>query len=132
MNIQYYAEHLIPGKDRDKLLFIAGQLSVFDDLFGSCGVDNQQQARDYAPNKPQGICVTIYSDTDPMPDTGHYFTVYADNSVDVMILASYPQWENGGIDPTKPRTIEREDYTTTLDRLLLWLRSQPPSVNTIL
>ena len=132
MSHNYFAEHLIPGNDRDKLLFIAGQLAVFEDLFGSCAVDNQKQAKDYDPNKPQSICVTIYSETDPEPNTGHYFTVYADGTVKVMQLMSFPCFRDGEIDASQPREICREDSSTTLERLLLWLRSQPPSINTIL
>jgi len=132
MSFEYVAEHLIPGKDRDKLLFIAGQIAVFDDLIGSFGVDNQKQAKNYDPNKPQGICVTIYSLTDPEPDTGHYFTVFGDGTVEVMELMSFPCFKDGKIDASQQREICREDSSTTLDKLLLWLRSQPPSINTIL
>jgi len=132
MSFQYLAEHLTPGEDRDKLLFIAGQLAVFDDLIGSWAVDNQKQAKDYDPNKPQAICVTIYSETDPEPNTGHYFTVSPDGTVEVMQLMSFPVFKDGEIDASQPREICREDSTTTLKQLLLWLRSQPPSINTIL
>jgi hypothetical protein len=132
MSLDYFAELLIPGKDRDKLLFIAGQLSVFDDIIGSCGVDNQLQGRDYDPNRPQAIGVVIYSETDPEPDTGHYFTCHADGTVEVMHIVSFPCFKDGKIDKSQPRELSREDSTTTLNQLLLWLRSQPPSINTIL
>ena len=132
MSLEYFAEHLIAGPDRDKLLYIAGQLSAFDDLLGACSVDNQKQARDYDPTKPQAIGVVIYSETDPEPDTGHYFTCYADGTVRVMQLMSYPVFKDGEIDKSQPRELCREDSTTTLSQLLLWLRSQPPSINTIL
>jgi hypothetical protein len=132
MSFDYFANHLIPGNDRDKLLFVAGQLSAFDDLFGSCSVENQKQARDYDPSKPQAVCVTIYSDTDPEPDTGYYFTVYSDGTVQVMQLMSFPTFKDGKVDNSQPRELIREDSTTTLDKLLLWLRSQPPSISTIL
>jgi hypothetical protein len=132
MTFEYVAEHLIPGKDRDRLLFIAGQIAVFDDLIGSFGVDNQKQAKDYDPNKPQGICVTIYAETDPEPDTGHYFTVFSNGTVEVMELMSFPCFKDGEIDASQPREICREDSATTLEKLLLWLRSQPPSISTIL
>jgi hypothetical protein len=98
MSFQYFAEHLVPGNDRDKLLFIAGQLAVFDDLIGSWAVDNQKQAKDYDSNKPQGICVTLYSETDPAPDTGHYFTVFSDETVEVMQLVSFPVFKGGEVD----------------------------------
>ena len=132
LSFDYFADRLTAGSVRDRLLYIAGQLSAFDDLFGSWSVDNQPGTLHYDSTMPQGVCVVIYSETDPEPDTGHYFTCYADGTVRVMQLMSYPAFKDGEIDKSQPRELCREDSTTTLSQLMLWLRSQPPSINTIL
>jgi hypothetical protein len=123
---------LEPGEERDKLLIIAGKIQAFGYLFGSFSISNKPTSLDYDPAKPQGIMAVIYSENDPEPDTGYYFTIYADNLVEVMHLSSYPVWKDGKIDKSQPRELEREDYVTSLSSLLLWLRAQPPTLDTFL
>lgn len=126
MSIKYFAEMLRPGDDRDALLFYAGMFSAFDDLFGSSGVGNQTQATDYQPDKPQYITFMMYSETDPMPDTGTSFDVFADGTVTISEIASY---SNPGCNE---RTIDVEQYESTVQNVVNWLRAQPPRLHAYL
>ena len=127
-SIFYFSEMLRQDVtyDRDILLSYAGMLLAFDDIFGSYGVGNQLQERGYDPNEPQYLTFVIYSETDPMPDTGCFINVYSSGKVIVKDIRSYP-------DPdTDERSIDCEEYETTMPELIKWLRTQPPKLHSFL
>ena len=122
MSIKYFSEMLRDDDHRDALLTYAGMILAFDDIFGSYGVSNQVQASDYQPDQPQSISAVIYSETDPMPDTGLFIDIYHDGRAVVNDITSYPKPDSN------ERYIDCEQYETTIDAIIKWLRTQPPKI----
>jgi hypothetical protein len=111
-SFEYFADHL-KGPDRDKLLFIAGSLSPFDDLFDTHMVFNQIGAKEYDPQKPQSIFYGLSGENND-PDCGVSFIISPDESI---LVQSTRLW-------IKAR--ETEEYEMSLDDLHNWLKAQPP------
>ena len=127
-SIFYFSEMLRDDVtyDRDILMSYAGMLLAFDDVFGSYSVGNQKQEKGYDPEEPQYLLFVIYSDTDPMPDTGYFINVFSSGKVLVRDVRSYP-------DPqTSERSVDCEEYETTMPELIKWLRAQPPKLHSYL
>lgn len=122
----YFSDQLTPSEDRDRLMLYAGMFLAFQDIFGSYGVGNQSQAKDYNPAEPQYLSFVIYSETDPMPDTGFFIDVFPDGSAVVSCITSYP-------DPGRnERIVDCEKYESNVTDLIKWLRTQPPKLHSFL
>ena len=105
-SFNYFSENL-KGPERDILLFIAGSLSPFDDIFHTCMVGNQKGAPDFDPDMPESI-LYVFTDRDSV-----------DNDITLKICS------NGLV---SVETSE-EEYEMTFNELHNWLRSQPPKWN---
>lgn len=127
MSIKYFSEMLRADEHRDALLTYAGMILAFDDIFGSYGVGNQMQAKDYKPDEPQYISAVIYSETDPLPDTGYFIDVYPTGDVIVNHIFSVEDPDYDG-----ERCTVSEQYESTITDIIKWLRSQPPKLHSFL
>ena len=117
-SFDYFSQNL-KGPSRDQLLFIAGCLSPFDDLFDTYAVNNQEDKKVKDTMDHQSI-IYIYSYKDIGPLHEITFTIGADGSV--LVEDSF-SWD----DESEGRTVE--SYTMSLNDLFNWLRSQPPKWN---
>ena len=114
-SFNYFSENL-KGPERDKLLFIAGSLAPFDDIFHTYMVGNQKGAPDFDPDKPESIlCVFTDSDNDDIS-----LTIYPNGAVFLD--------DAGNLGMRSTETTD-EEYEMTLNELHNWLRSQPPKWN---
>ena len=111
MSLKYLKHHL-HDSNRETFLFIAGKLAAFDGLWDGIGATNQQQAKDYDPDKAQ----QIYVEAMGTENDEWVFFCNADESVEVSYL-----FKMGDDDERY-----REEYTMSLDDLLKWAKTQPP------
>ncbi len=115
-SFKYFSENLI-GPYRDRLLFIAGSLSPFEDLFDMQMVYNQIVSADYDPQKPQSVYYSLAEKSND-PDCGVSFIISPDESV---IVQNTFLWNKN-----MPGETETEEYEMSLDDLHNWLKAQPP------